>query len=126
MLSAMAAPALTRAYTVLRLLACRASPVGGDEYLVEWAGYPPEQASWEPESNISPLLVEGFQTSTVDPLTSASIAARATLAEREVTASERDLLMNSQCPLPKQWQSKQWKEDKNHPMNQHALPVFTN
>ena len=100
----MAAPS-KRSFTVLRLLERRTARLGGVEYLVEWAGYPPESASWEPTSHISPFVVEAFENSTTDPLVSASIAARSSVPEREVSAAERDLLLDSSCPLPKQWQS---------------------
>ena len=88
-----------RTFTVLRLLERRKAALGGAEYLVEWAGFPLDSASWEPESHISPFLVEAFEKSTVDPQVSESIKARELEPEREVSAAERDILLDSSCPV---------------------------
>ena len=101
-----------RAWAVLRIDGCRPSPVGGNEYLVVWAGFPEEQASWEPEANLSPQLIEDYAAGSAEgngPLLVAATAAtaRATAAHvsRELSAVERDILLDSACPVPKQWQS---------------------
>lgn len=105
---ARAAAPSRRSWAVLRLRERRPSPLGGFEYLVEWAGYPAEQSTWEPACNIAPDLVEGFDPTVDVARSTASLAAstaRADQPSRELTAAERDLLLDSRCPVPKQWQS---------------------
>ena len=100
-----------RAYEVLRLAGRREGRLGDFEYLVEWAGYPSSAASWEPQAHIPQGLRDAFDNAEGDVdgrvLTGAEQSARARAGEqpRELTLLERDLLMDSRCPVPKQWQS---------------------
>tara|TARA_B110000046_G_scaffold77667_1_gene85770 strand:- start:565 stop:1554 length:990 start_codon:yes stop_codon:yes gene_type:complete len=73
---------------------------------VLWAGYPETQATWEPESHISPSLLADYKknASTVTACTRAA-QERADSSSRELSSSERSLLLDSKCPVPKQWQS---------------------
>lgn len=100
-----------RTFTVLKLHERRPHALGGYEYLVQWAGYPPETQSWEPTAHISPLLVDAFDASCrsgEDPTPTEQERISATLAgltSRELTQVERAMLLDSQCPVPKEWQS---------------------
>ena len=101
-----------RAYTVSKLADRRRFSLGGYEYLVVWAGYPTSDASWEPRCHIPEELCTAFDSLLASgsteglPTEAERIAAgMSRLTSRELTTGERSLLLDSACPVPKQWQS---------------------
>ena len=106
-------------YPVDRLSSRRDSPLGGYEYLVVWLNYPEDEATWEPRAHIPEHICASYDAalaaqpqgegaaaaSSVAPSSGHLRAMRQTHIERELSELEKALLLDSKCPVPKQWQS---------------------